>query len=215
VICAIIQGVDSHSPVSKRLTALTGTQSIEKQAQLAPNAELVALVRPMPDDPSGTFTHALELLASIQTSPSCNRIAASTLLDSCHSIEGSEHDVDASIEDLRSIYAAQLAMCEIGSANSVKPQSCGALTTAAKTKSKGARSISKDELSKCLRSLESRPQWWTSYSNNRQNAGVMCQAARMDIEKGKGCIFQLTPALTGSRSADQAPQVGGRDKRRC
>jgi len=161
--------------------------SIEEQAQIAPNAELVALVRPMPNDPSGTFTHALELLASIQTSPSCNRIAVSTLLDSCHSIEGSEHDVETSIEDFRSIYAAQLAMCEIGSANSVKPQSCEALTIATKSKLKGARSVRKDQLSQCLQSLESRPQWWTSYSNNRQNAGVMCQAARLDIEKGQLC----------------------------
>lgn len=175
----------------------------------------MALVRPMPEDPSGTFTHALELLASIQTSPSCNRIAASTLLDSCHTIEGFEHDLESSIEDLRSIYAAQLAMCEIGSANSVKPQSCEALTTGARTNSKGAGSIRKDELSQCLQSLESRPQWWTSYSNNRQNAGVMCQAARVDIEKGKIYIFLLTPALTGSRSADQAPQVDGRDELRC
>ncbi len=166
-------------------------QSNETPAQLAPNAELMALVRPMHNDPSGTFTHALELLASIQTSPSCNRIAASTLLDSCHAIEGSERDRETSIEDFRSIYAAQLAMCEIGSANSVKPQSCEALTTAARIKSKGARSIPKDQLSKCLQSLESRPQWWTSYSNNRQNAGVMCQAARVDIEKGELCKFQL------------------------
>ncbi|KAI7969967.1 hypothetical protein EIK77_000363 [Talaromyces pinophilus] len=35
----------------------------------------------------------------------------------------------------------------------------------------------------CLRGLESRPQWWTSYSNSRQNAIVICQAARIEIEK--------------------------------
>lgn len=151
----------------------------------------MALVRPAPIDPSGTFTHALEILASIQASPSCNRVAASTLLDSCHSIEGSEPDAEASIEDYRSIYAAQLAMCEIESVNSVKPQSCDQLVTMAKGKSKGLRKIRKDRLSQCLQSLESRPQWWTSYSNNRQNAGVMCQAARIDIEKGNSRIFGL------------------------
>lgn len=160
-------------------------RSIENQVQGTLNAELMALVRPSPSDPSGTFTHALELLASIQTSPSCNRVAASTLLDSCHTIEASERDAEASIEDFRSIYAAQLAMCEIGSANSVKPRSCEVLATAAGVKSKGTKHIRKDQLSQCLQSLESRPQWWTSYSNNRQNAGVMCQAARMDIEKGR------------------------------
>ena len=157
-------------------------QQFEKQNEEGPNADLVALVRPMPQDPSGTFSHALELLASIQTSPSCHRIAASMLLDSCHSIEGSESDAEASVEDYRSIYAAQLAMCEIGSANSVKPQSCDHLVV--KSKSKAVGNVRKDKLSQCLHSLESRPQWWTSYSNNKQNAGVMCQAARIDIEKG-------------------------------
>lgn len=167
------------------LTASLAARKTEEQAHVAPDAELMALVRPAPDDPSGTFTHALELLASIQTSPSCNRIAAATLLDSCHSIEASDHDPETSTEDFKSIYAAQLAMCEIGSANSVKPQACGVLTTVTQSKSKGAKKVRKDQLSNCLQSLESRPQWWTSYSNNRQNAGVMCQAARLDIEKGK------------------------------
>ncbi|OKL55663.1 hypothetical protein UA08_08963 [Talaromyces atroroseus] len=36
---------------------------------------------------------------------------------------------------------------------------------------------------KCLSGLESRPQWWTSYSNSRQNAIVICQAARVETEK--------------------------------
>lgn len=169
----------------------TEASPVEQQAQHSPDAELMALVRPAPNDPSGTFAHALELLASIQKTPSCNRVAASMLLDSCHSIEGSEPDAEASLEDYRSIYAAQLAMCEIGSANSVRPQSCDQLTTSVKGNSKGAKIIRKDKLSQCLRSLESKPQWWTSYSNNRQNAWVMCQAARIDIEKGEYGNFCL------------------------
>ena len=161
------------------------THAIEKHAQHHATAELVATLRAPIDDPSGTFTHALDILASVQSSPSCNRIAASTLLDSCHSIENSEHDAESTVEDYRSIYAAQLAMCEIETVKSAKPQSCNALAVTTKTKSKDHRRITKSQLAHCLQSLESRPQWWTSYSNNRQNAGVMCQAARIDIEKGK------------------------------
>lgn len=41
----------------------------------------------------------------------------------------------------------------------------------------------KEELEACLKSLESRPQWWTSYSNSRQNAMVICQATRVEMEK--------------------------------
>lgn len=43
--------------------------------------------------------------------------------------------------------------------------------------------LPKKDLEQCLRSLESRPQWWTSYSNNRQNAMIICQASRIEAEK--------------------------------
>ena len=158
--------------------------SVKLQAQEQPNAELMALVRPTPNDPFGVYSHALEIMKSVQKSPSCNQEAAAVLMNSCQSLEGSEHDAEGSTEDFRSIYAAQLAICEIGSANSLKPQ-CDSLTATVKGKSKAAESIRKDQLSRCLHSLQSRPQWWTSYSNNRQNAAVLCQATRIDIEKGK------------------------------
>jgi hypothetical protein len=43
--------------------------------------------------------------------------------------------------------------------------------------------IPKDLLEQCLKTLESRPQWWTSYSNSRQNALVICHASRIETEK--------------------------------
>lgn len=141
----------------------------------------------MPEDQSGIYTHALQFLSSLQASPSCNRLAASTLLDSCHSIDGAKQDAQASLEDVRSIYAAQLAMCEIVSAEALVPQSCKALALFPEAKVPRAlapKSLRKDQLSQCLQALESRPQWWTSYSNSRQNAVVLCQAARVDVEKG-------------------------------
>ena len=150
-------------------------------------ADLTALVRPIPDDQSGIYSHALQLLAAMEGSPSCNRVAASTLLDSCHSIDGSLRDAETSFEDAKSIYAAQLAMCEIVSAESSIPHSCQSLVPVLDSKERkpvSQKSIRKGQLSQCLQSLESRPQWWTSYSNSRQNAVVMCQAARVDIEKG-------------------------------
>ena len=157
------------------------------KSQRQDKIDLTALVRPMPDDQSGIYSHALQLLSAMQGSPSCNRVAASTLLDSCHSIDGSRQDAELSFEDAKSIYAAQLAMCEIVSAESSIPHCCRALVPVLDSKvhrSAPQESIRKGHLSQCLQTLESRPQWWTSYSNSRQNAVVMCQAARVDIEKG-------------------------------
>ena len=108
-------------------------------------------------------------------------------MDSCQSIDGSKPDSEASLDDIRSIYAAQLAMCEIESADSVLPQSCKVLSPTPSKKffrSASAKTVRKELLSQCLQALESRPQWWTSYSNNKQSAIIMCKASRLDIEKG-------------------------------
>ena len=138
----------------------------------------------------------------MQSSPSCNRLAATTLLTSCQSIEGSNTNAEAAFDDLKSVYAAQLAVCELMGAGSSIPQHCGSLMWSESFTGKqgfkgflGSRNekvqgflrghdVDHKQFNQCLKSLESRPQWWTSYSNSRQNAAVMCQAARIEIEKG-------------------------------
>ena len=159
--------------------------------------DLISLVRPSPIENSAVYSEALQILASMQASPSCHRVAASSLLNSCQSIEGAPSDTEPPLDDVKAIYAAQLAMCEIISAGSAIPQQCKPLAPGHETKGRrgfsgiagGGRQRSDDNygkkrLSQCLQALESRPQWWTSYSNSRQNAVVMCRAARVEIEKG-------------------------------
>ena len=166
--------------------------------------DLTALVRPSLSERSGVYSDALLILTSMQASPSCHRLAASKLLNSCQSIEGSSSTIEHSLDDIKSTYAAQLAMCEIISAGSAVPQQCKPLTPEYETSRRrgvsravgGGRQTSgpgpsHEYLSQCLQALESRPQWWTSYSNSRQNAVVMCRASRVEIEKGKYAGFSL------------------------
>ena len=169
-------------------------------------SDMATFIRASAIDKPGVYSQALILLDSMKSAPSCNRVATSVLLDSCQSVDGSTTSAESSLEDLRSIYAAKLAMCEIVSAGSVVPSACKpvqavnadpkrrAQNAEAKGKSRprGANPLEPRHLSQCLQSLESRPQWWTSYSNNRQNAMVMCQAVRADIEKGE---FNSTSSL--------------------
>ena len=166
-------------------------------------SELANIVRTSSMEKSEVYSQALSLLDSMKDAPSCNRLAASSLLESCQSIEGSTTGAESSLEDVRSIYAARLAMCEILSAGSAIPSQCKHFQpmnaepyqrgrTSAKSKGKpraiGESEVQSRHLSQCLQSLESRPQWWTSYSNSRQNAMVMCQAVRADVEKGNSII---------------------------
>ena len=178
-----------------------GTPPRETEHSSDLNLDLASLVRPLTIGRSETYTTAISLLASMQAAPSCNRIAASMLLSDCQSIDGSSPSTEISIEHVRSIYAAQLAMCEIVSAGSTIPHQCKSLEpTKAKIRDPGPsgfakatrdasvpgqNEISSHQLGLCLHALESRPQWWTSYSNSRQNAVVMCKAAQEDIAKGE------------------------------
>ena len=158
------------------------------------------------------FAQALGLLTSLESSPSCNRLATSTLVKSCQTLDGPLEDTDqasenpeAFLDKVKSIYAARLAVCELVEAGASVPAQCSPMMPKEPAKKQhgfkgylgrngrlkngngetwGHDSVSPGQLSHCLKSLESKPQWWTSYSNGRQNAIVICKAVRIDIEKG-------------------------------
>ncbi|KAI4242997.1 MAG: hypothetical protein L6R40_003688 [Gallowayella cf. fulva] len=159
-----------------------------------PDTDLTTLLRSSPESQNHVYTTALQALEALRASPSCNRLAASALILSCQSIDASTSDPEGSLETLKSVYAAQLALCEITDAGANPPGTCEPFlpNNPVQLSRKLARNANypeatpkalKGKLSFCLQSLESRPQHWTSYSNNRQNAVIMCQAARIDVEK--------------------------------
>ncbi|KAH1694510.1 hypothetical protein KXX24_002414 [Aspergillus fumigatus] len=162
--------------------------------------DLVSFLQSKTQQHDAIFTEAVQLLESMKSSPSCNRVAASRLVASCQSIGGTTDHTEQStyltLEHVRSLYAARLAVCELDGAGASIPPPCLPVTLEAPRK-KGffgfssnhksttitADSMPTEILESCLRSLESRPQWWTSYSNSRQNAMVICQATRLETEK--------------------------------
>jgi hypothetical protein len=183
--------------------------------------ELTSYLQVSIEDQSKIYQQAHALLASLENSPSCNRLATVHLLSSCQSLSGGQSTKSSAsknpakkLDQLKSLYAARLAVCELVGAGIPAPVSCSTLLPPS---TKGNSQVSgwlkrfnptkwdyenqldgkasKTTLGECLRALESRPQWWTSYSNGRQNAAVMCQAARGEIEKGELLILNI-PQLT-------------------
>ncbi|KAL8868928.1 MAG: hypothetical protein Q9198_008019, partial [Flavoplaca austrocitrina] len=174
-----------------------------------PDTDLKTLLLASPDSQSHVYTSALEVLEGLKTSPSCHRLTAASLIRSCQSIDGSSLDPEESLEDVKSLYAAQRALCEIMDAGSKSPQDCRVFVPShsAQSSRKVTRSFThagsttskiKGKLGLCLQALESRPQHWTSYSNNRQSAIVMCQGARIDIEKDN--LIRLHESLINTTS---------------
>lgn len=199
--------------------------SLDSRGNDVTDKDLTALLTsPMVHQPE-VFDEALRLLTSLQSSPSCTRLAASTLISSCRSFTEPSKDTDrslpdseAALDDLKSIYAARLAVCELVGAGAAVPSFCAPLMPSDQAKIKrGFRAFLKQgsgqrratetnhdnirgqELGQCLKSLESRPQWWTSYSNSRQNAAVICHAARAQIEKGERDISNPRMSRTSAK----------------
>ncbi|KAI4199625.1 MAG: hypothetical protein LQ350_004500 [Teloschistes chrysophthalmus] len=178
-----------------------------------PDTDLTTLLQDTATGSNQVYTHAIQVLESLKASPSCHRLAASTLIHSCQTVDGSSTNSEGSLEDLKSVYAAQLAICEVTEAGSGPPRSCDAFLPKEQNRlsqtlnrglsqHNGLDSKLKSQLSICLQSLESRPQHWTSYSNNRQNAVIMCQAARIHVDKDE--LIQLHQSITKTASGADA-----------
>lgn len=183
-----------------KLLSLMNKDLASHRQGISDDVDLVSFLSTKSKRHDSIFTEAIHLLESMKSSPSCNRIAATRLVTSCQSIGGktddTETDTHVTLDHIRSLYAARLAICELNGAGTTTPPPCAPVTVIPSNK-KGflgfsnkykpqvnvAESIPADLLEPCLKSLESRPQWWTSYSNSRQNAVVICQASRIETEK--------------------------------
>ncbi|KAH8427910.1 putative nuclear membrane fusion protein Kar5 [Aspergillus melleus] len=177
----------------------TSGHELQRDIQ-AEDMNLVTFLNSKTQQHDAIFVEAVQLLETMKSSPSCNRLAASRLIKSCQSIGAIDESIDpdtyVALEHVRSLYAASLAICELNEAGASTPSPCVPVTTPSQNKRRlfgfsskstspiqGPGTVSKELLASCLKTLESRPQWWTSYSNSRQNAIVICQAARVEGEK--------------------------------
>lgn len=198
-----------------RSSSLPGIESRWNHEHLEPLADLglTSLIQRHPVHDSEAYSQALHVIKSMESAPSCNRLATFTLIDSCRSLEGQNDklDDDSSIEldQVKSTFAARLAICELISAHADVPDHCLSLVPqvieplhhkircffpgsqcestdqSRDSQRHGYALVNQEQTGRCLGALESRPQWWTSYSNARQNAISICHAARVEIERGK------------------------------
>lgn len=149
----------------------------------------------------------MELLETLNDKPACRKAATRLLITSCQSIREDAINPRPSVEDLettKSIFAARFALCELRDASARAPPQCAPImAVSAKTDVKislnlskstthAAEQVNSNDLRACLKALESKPQSWTSYSNSRQYASMICDASRVDIMKDEALeLFRL------------------------
>jgi hypothetical protein len=179
---------------------------MEPASSAAPHVEdLASLLFQQAVRKDEIFSHAITILDSLKSAPSCHRLATVSLVDSCSSLERS-HEGETTLAEEREKYAARLAMCELMGAKIVVPHQCNYFVPAKDGCPKQRHAlgfknmwrrdvvdspkecfheVSSHQMKNCLAALHERPQWWTSYSNALQNVLVVCQASRNGVEKGE------------------------------
>jgi hypothetical protein len=148
------------------------------------------------------YLKAVSILETMESAPSCHRVATLTLINSCQSLEKSASS-EVELYEVREEYAARLAMCELTGAKApisphcaeFIPRACstnglsGFFRRQKQTQDTNGKicypEVARKQVKQCISALNSRPQWWTSYSNALQNVVVVCQASRNAIEQGR------------------------------
>jgi hypothetical protein len=162
---------------------------------------------------------------SMQTAPTCTRMAASHLMNECKMLENApdfaKNRPEAYLDSVKTEYAAKLAVCELLStqppSSAVPPMHCDILVPSSKACVKSGwwhhaqpdtdkqcyQTYKEHQYRQCLKTLESSSRYWISFSNARQNAVVMCQASRDAIERENHLeTFKNLTRIIGSVSSN-------------
>ncbi|KAH5706212.1 hypothetical protein HBI18_253470 [Parastagonospora nodorum] len=186
---------------------LSTSQYHSPSVNAAPTVDVGALFQHTTSRNQKVITQAVDFVVSMQTAPTCTRMAASHLMNECKLLENAPDFAkarpEAYLDKVKTEYAAKLAVCELLSAqphNPTPPPNCEMLVPTSKACGRGGTwwysqpetskndkqcypEIKEYQYAQCLKTLQSLPQYWTSFSNARQNAVVMCQASRDAIER--------------------------------
>ncbi|KAK1808597.1 hypothetical protein LTR12_017045 [Friedmanniomyces endolithicus] len=157
--------------------------------------------------------HSFDIINSMQGPPSCHRMAADALLDSCATLKAptSPHGLDmtASIDPLlnaeQSLYAARMTACDFERDQLPLPDACSMFLPTQRTTRKRVlkgwfgtagpsepttsypdyEALTTVNLPSCIKALYSddKAQGWTAYIHNFHGAKVTCNAMRTDIDK--------------------------------
>ncbi|EXJ95161.1 hypothetical protein A1O1_00280 [Capronia coronata CBS 617.96] len=177
---------------------------------LQPNLTDLLAFRDPNQDP--VLKKAMVVIDNLATRSTCHQSAAAQLLITCKAVgkdlaeEQGKHEL---LERGKSVYAVRVAVCETGEGRAAIPASCESVVSVPRRSDQGIEVVSGKLLSTCLEALMGEHYYWTSYSNNRQDANTLCQAGsleatRLEALRSYGKLAELIPefrdALLSARS---------------
>jgi len=149
-----------------------------------------------------TVKNTFEIASIFANAPSCELIASAALAYSCSSIDISHGNL---IDHVKTVHAARLAICELHAAQVEIPRQCTTFIPRPDSYKKiETRGFLKDgrlantnllypkydaeteaHTQECTAALHKTPQYWTSFSNNKQTGIDICQAVQSGAQAGE------------------------------
>jgi hypothetical protein len=125
----------------------------------------------------------MHLVDTLATQSTCHQAAAAQLLVTCKTVganmaqEDGKHEL---LERAKSVYAVRVAVCETGEGRAEVPSACRPILTIPQRLDHEIDVVSSRTVAPCLGALMEEHYYWTSYSNNKQDANTLCQASTLE-----------------------------------
>ena len=154
------------------------------QADIAPDLADLLTVRDVDEDP--LLEKAMYVIDSVSTRSTCHQAAAAQLLVTCKAVgkdisaEEGKHEL---LERAKSVYGVRLSVCETGEGRAAVPAMCKPILVIPRQLNVEFEVVNSKSLPPCLEALMAEHYYWTSYSNSRQDANVLCQAITLEATK--------------------------------
>ncbi len=185
---SLLKGEDSYAaavvlPLSLAAD-LKWTTSQKTADELQPNLTDLLAFREMDQEP--VLEKAMHVIDNLATQSTCHQAAAAQLLVTCKaagkgfSQESARHEL---LERAQAVYAVRLAVCETGEGRATVPRACKPILHIPQRLGAEIDVVNGKSLASCLEALMIEHYYWTSYSNNRQDANTLCQAGSLEATR--------------------------------
>ncbi|OQU97679.1 hypothetical protein CLAIMM_03573 [Cladophialophora immunda] len=163
-------------------------------------------------DSDPVFEKAMRVVDNLATQSTCHQAAAAQLLLTCKTAgagvtrEQGKHEL---LERAQSVYAVRVAVCETGEGRAAVPSACKPILEIPQRLDHEIDVVNSRILASCLEALIAEHYYWTSYSNNRQDANTLCQATtiestRLEALQSYRKLAQLLPELRAALGSTQS-----------
>ena len=154
-----------------------------RKAHNQPQPSLTDILAYREPDEDPIFERAMHVVDTLATQSTCHQAAAAQLLVTCKAVganmahEDGKHEL---LERAKSVYAVRVAVCETGEGRAEVPSACQPILHIPQRLDHEIDVLSSKTVAPCLGALMIEHYYWTSYSNNRQDANTLCLATTLE-----------------------------------